>query len=96
MVSELEARLEGHTANIESLTSTLKTKEEIITVSVNHTCIYTKKTATFLECNRRRVPKKSDTKSDFVEWFSAGAAPAFVSERGRPTASDPRSSLPTG
>ncbi|XP_051734861.1 CDK5 regulatory subunit-associated protein 2 isoform X3 [Ctenopharyngodon idella] len=31
MVSELEARLEGHTANIESLTSTLKTKEEIIT-----------------------------------------------------------------
>lgn len=44
MVSELEARLEGHTANIESLTSTLKTKEEIITVSVNHTCIYTKNT----------------------------------------------------
>lgn len=46
MVSEMEAQLEGHIANIESLTSTLKTKEEIITVSVNHTCIYTKKTLT--------------------------------------------------
>ncbi|KAG1926239.1 CDK5 regulatory subunit-associated protein 2 isoform X5 [Pimephales promelas] len=31
IVSELKARLEGQTANIESLTSTLKTKEEIIT-----------------------------------------------------------------
>ncbi|XP_076836764.1 CDK5 regulatory subunit-associated protein 2 isoform X2 [Brachyhypopomus gauderio] len=30
MVSELEGRLEGQTANIESLTSTLNTKEEII------------------------------------------------------------------
>jgi len=34
--------------------------------------------------------------SDFVEWFSAGAAPEFVSERGQSTASDPGSSLPTG
>lgn len=33
-VSELEARLEGQTANIESLTSTLNTKEEIINVSL--------------------------------------------------------------
>lgn len=65
MVSEMEAQLEGHTANIESLTSTLKTKEEIITVSVNHTCIYTKKHSlpqrselvNILKCNRRRVPK---------------------------------------
>ncbi|XP_042603548.1 CDK5 regulatory subunit-associated protein 2-like isoform X1 [Cyprinus carpio] len=31
VVSELETRLEGQTANIESLTSTLNTKEEIIT-----------------------------------------------------------------
>ncbi|XDV38204.1 hypothetical protein PO909_007662 [Leuciscus waleckii] len=31
IVSELKARLEGQSANIESLTSTLKTKEEIIT-----------------------------------------------------------------
>ncbi|KAK7131585.1 hypothetical protein R3I94_016644 [Phoxinus phoxinus] len=31
IVSELKARLEGQTANVESLTSTLKTKEEIIT-----------------------------------------------------------------
>ncbi len=33
-VSELETRLEGQTANTESLTSTLNTKEEIITVSI--------------------------------------------------------------
>lgn len=49
MVSELKARLEGQTANIESLTSTLKTKEEIITVSVNYTYIYTKYTLTALK-----------------------------------------------
>ena len=35
VVSELECQLEGQKANIESLTSTLNTKEEIIAVSVH-------------------------------------------------------------
>lgn len=33
-VSELEGRLEGQTANVESLKSTVSTKDEIITVSM--------------------------------------------------------------
>ncbi|TRY95006.1 hypothetical protein DNTS_004666 [Danionella cerebrum] len=35
-VSDLEARVEGQAASIESLTSTLHTKEQIITVGVSH------------------------------------------------------------
>lgn len=35
-VSELEGRLEGQTANIESLKSTISTKDEIIMVSMRH------------------------------------------------------------
>lgn len=34
LLSELEGRSEGQTANIESLTATLKTKDEIINVSI--------------------------------------------------------------
>lgn len=34
LVSELEGRIEGQAANIESLTATLKTKDEIINVRV--------------------------------------------------------------
>lgn len=35
LLSELEGRSEGQAANIESLTSTLKTKDEIINVSIH-------------------------------------------------------------
>lgn len=54
IVSELKARLEGQTANVESLTSTLKTKEEIITVSVNTVM----ELLNILECNRRFPEEK--------------------------------------
>lgn len=35
-VSELEGRLEGQTANVDSLKSTIITKDEIVTVSMLH------------------------------------------------------------
>lgn len=35
LLSELEGRNEGQAANIESLTATLKTKDEIINVSIH-------------------------------------------------------------
>lgn len=44
-VSELEGRIEGQTANIESLKSTISTKDEIITVSMRRILFYVCKNA---------------------------------------------------
>lgn len=47
LLSELEGRIEGQAANIESLTATLKTKDEIISVSFPYSPIKQ-------DCIRRR------------------------------------------